>query len=934
MLARDLISSAQEVLGTANQTKIFARITDAIAALANHGNWNPMIGYLDLLSNSDGNTVTLPRDVETPIAVNINGSPSIGYSRYSEFHLNGAGDNSGVAQNGWMNGGGCVGGVRWFWDDRGFVPTVMDVINASPLIAVSMLKNDLSATIRVFGYDQNGNYIRSQNPDGTWSDGFLVPINLLTDYPGGIIIPDDTRIFNRNFSQSTMNSLVSIPGHQLTTGALVNLAVAVGPTPAPLIAGAAYYVNVIDANTVQLFATQSGALQGIGAIAMTSAASSSSIVLTDKRQVSLLTQFTSATSTGLQTGTTVTLTGTTIPSPYIAGVKYYARPIDSLNFTLHNSVSDAELNFNPIDATTSGASVVANALQDMNPNTIITFSVTHDFLQGDAVQVSNASGQLPSPLLPSTFYYVRYISATSITLHTSLADSSTGANPIVITTGGSGSTAVFKTMSASATVGNANNIHTSSGHNLNTGDYVQFSSTGTMPSANIVSPAQTGIIQGTNYEAQTPSTSDSFTLADLSGNAFNVTTTGTGQLQLIISRAMGIAFDNTWETDTTAIATGDTILFSTTGAMPATTPQIDTVTTFYVRVVADGKVQVYDTHAHAVDLAHTTGLVTITSLGTGVLSLVLQRSVTVTPFSSSLVPSDAQYLADGSTVQFITSGTLPSPLAVSTNYKVYVVNGLLSIYTAGGSPISISSVGSGTHYMQLSATFGVSIPTSVFCKANEYSTGDSVVIGSTGTLPSPLVAGTYYLRAIDNDSVEIYDTLAHANDTSHTTGRITLLNVGAGTHTFKQTLPNWLVSKVSRVQKSATLGVIELYAWDTGRTNNLTLLGRYEPSETDPQYRRIKLGTNCACVRMMYRRRTYEVTSLNDYIPLTSKRAIITMIKALDFEDKDFLDKAMQYEKKAVEYLNLENSWAGGPEGVQIQFNDSIWTDPSGEDVN
>lgn len=914
MIAGELISSAQEVLGTSNRDKLFSRITDAIVALANHGNWNPMIGYMDILANSDGRTVTLPRDVETPLAINVNGVPAIGYNRYSEFHVNGGGSFS-----------GCSGGCSWNWDDRGFVPTVMDIINASPLIAVSQLKNDLNASLRVFGYDQNGNYIRTQNADGTWSDGYVVPINLLTDYPGGIIAPDDTRLFNRTFSQNAVTNLVSIPNHGLTTGAPVVLTVTSGSTPTPLIGGATYYVGVVDSSTVQLFATQEGALQNAGKVALTSESAASVIQLQDKRKVSLLTQFTSSSSTGLQTGSKVNLTASTMPSPFLAGVTYYARPIDTLNFTLHNSVSDAELNFNPIDATTSGSGIVANALQDMNPRTIITFSVTHDFLQGDAVQVSNSSGQLPAPLLPSTFYYVRYISSTSITLHTSLADASTGDNPIVITSGGAGSTAVFKTMSASATTGNASNIHTNAPHNLNTGDYVQFATTGTMPSANIVSPAQTGIIQGTNYSVQVPSASDSFTLADLSGNAFNVTTTGSGQLQLIISRSMGIAFDSSWETDTTALNTGDPIKFSSTGAMPATTPQIDNVTTFYVRVLSTGVVEVYDTLAHSTNLASTTGRVSITSLGTGVLSLVLQRSVTLTPFSNSLVPSSSQYLADGSTVQFITSGTLPAPLATLTNYKVYVVNGLLSIYTEGGSPITLTTIGSGTHYMTLSASFGVSIPTSVSCLLNEYSTGDSVAISSTGTLPSPLAAGTYYLRSIDNNNVEIYDTKAHAQDTLNTTGRVVLTNVGVGTHTFLQVVPNILVSKISRVQKSQTLGVIEMYAWDMGRDNNLTLIGRYDPTETDPQYRRIKLGVSCACVRIMYRRRTYAITSENDYIPLTSKRAIIMMIKALDFEDKDFMEKALQYEQKAVEYLNLENSWAGGPEGVSIQINDPVW---------
>lgn len=69
----------------------------------------------------------------------------------------------------------------------------------------------------------------------------------------------------------------------------------------------------------------------------------------------------------------------------------------------------------------------------------------------------------------------------------------------------------------------------------------------------------------------------------------------------------------------TGFSTGDAVVYSRNGGT-AISGMTDG-TTYYVRVVAAGQIELYDTRAHAIDTGATTGRVNITAVGTGTQTL-------------------------------------------------------------------------------------------------------------------------------------------------------------------------------------------------------------------------------------------------------------------------------------------------------------------------
>lgn len=1145
MKVKDILKDVQEMIGICDQTTVFARLSDALTILANKNFYQCVTGFVDICSTSDGRQVTLPREIEVPLAVNIGGHPTIFRNQWHEFHLNGIGS--------------CKQTSDWSINDNGFFPVFQDMKTASPLIFVADLKTDLSAVITVIGYDQNNQWIRSQNADGTWSDGVQVPVNLATDFPNQLPVPDPNRIVARNFNATPITTLDVLSGtNDFTSGAQVTLNLINAPLPTPLVNGGMYFVENVDANTVSLHTSISGALTGTDLVTITSAGLTSQVSLSDTRQVSSRTEFNSATPHNIKSGTLVTFTGSPLPTPIVVADQFYAGVLDANDFTIHATPADAIAGINVLDVSDTGSSVIANAEQTLTPITTFNFPVNHDFQQGDGVVVANSGGTVPTPLIAGITYYVRVISSTSLTLHNTLSDAASDSNPILLTSTGAGANVLIKTIPCAVNLGTISNVVAPNhGLSLSGTDFVQFTTSGSYPDP---------ISQGTTYIAGTPSNINSFSLQDTSANPVNITDLGSGQLSLVISRAFTIGFTQQWKTDASALSTGSTFTFSTNGVLPSMNPVIDTATTYYVRVINPQVIEIFDTSVHANDTAirlsatrattsnvativtqashglttgdfvdisgiatvyngvltaitisaggsgwttgniatitdgtsHTasatvtatngvlasihitlggsgwttgnsftatdvnsntaTGTVTasggaitaftitnggsgfvvsetltitgagaggtfsvntttnpgnitafvitnggngftvggsltvagtgtggtfivatvnnsvsnvnnpynglrkqvtvtngttftysctqinepttvdtngiilvspisILGLGAGGLFLTLARPVTVQIRDSFLDIQNAQYLTNGGTIQFETTGTLPSPLAINTNYTFQLVNGLIQVFSAPNVPVTLTTVGVGTHDFVINRNFGVTLPTSIQVSSNIYNDGDAVVATTTGTIPSPLVVGTtYYIRRVDDDNVELYDSYADAINSPSTTGQVLLVNTGSGTNQFLQSVPNITFQKITKIYKSVTNGFTNLYAWDTARTNYLTLVGRYYPDEIEPNYRRITLGTCCKWVRIRYRQTIFQIQSLEDFVPITNRVAITMAVKALNLLRNNFSDESEKYLDKAVEFLEDEERIKRGPETPTIQFNTPIWT--------
>jgi len=1057
MLVSEIMPEARKVLGRCDEETVLERLSDAVTVLANKAEVDGILGYADICTTSDGCFLTLPREIDTPLAVNVCGRPAVFRNKWYEFHLNGLGTGS---------------MVPWAWDDTGWWPVFMDIINPAELIAVAASQTDLGRILRVFGWDDANQWIRTQEPDGTWRDGFIVPVNVVGDFPGGIIAPAGVREFRRIFSQIPSTEWDSPADHSFATGQAADLTLVAGTLPEPF-QQITYYIRRTSARSVNLYLTREDALADRNAIIIASNPTGCTININDSRDVAVETQIQTATPHHMINGSLVRFTAGTMPAPLVSGTTYYVNTLDAngdqdaTHFRVYRTQDEALADVNAINCTDAGAAVVAHTTLPCYPITTEVTATNHNLINGDAVTVQNNGGELPAPLQSGVTYYAHVINSNTIALHLTYSAASAGTDPIVLTTAGSGTNLIVKRIAASVVLGTKNNV-AAAGHNLSAGDYVLFETTGILPDP---------LTDGTIYQAQAPSSLSTFTLcylsylvagtsqyqraasvvtmttttahgyttgdvvdiegctADASFNAsqvtitvtgpntftypqalpnagpfvdaggtitrgrVNITTAGTGQLYLVISRSFTIGFTSQVSADASALATADPFTFDTDGTLPSCDPTINTATTYYLRVIDGSTIEVFDTPANALDAAvrqtlnrsRAAGIATITTtaahglltgdyvdvrnmtdstfntervqitvtgpttftysnpgavvgvtadangqvrrsnikflaLGAGQLYLAFSRSATVVPRSSLLIPESASYLLENAVVQFTTTGTLPSPLALATDYKIDVQSGRLVVYTLAGTQVVLANIGAGTHSMIIQSDFTAVLNTSVEVVSNNYQTGDGVEVLSDGTPPTPLVAGTtYYIRRIGNDEVELYATAAQALAAPNVAGRIILTTSGDGTHYFRQLLDPFLVKKIERVEKELSDSFIDLYAWDTGRTTALTLIGHYYFDETAPSYRRIKVGKPCAWVRVRYRKRTFKFLSENDFIPISNKMAIIMMLKALEHFRADHKDQGTACEEKAVQWLLEEQLARTGPESRGIQVNNDIY---------
>lgn len=111
MRVSDIFRQCQEITGVGDEATNFDKISDAVECLSNKGLVDAMQGYLEILIAQD-RTITLPRDVEVPVKVNIGDNPAFSRTKLFEFTMNGPGSNY-TPDNGWK-----------FWEDRGMVPVI------------------------------------------------------------------------------------------------------------------------------------------------------------------------------------------------------------------------------------------------------------------------------------------------------------------------------------------------------------------------------------------------------------------------------------------------------------------------------------------------------------------------------------------------------------------------------------------------------------------------------------------------------------------------------------------------------------------------------------------------------------------------------------------------------------------------------------------
>ena len=205
LLVSEIYEEAQEIFGHCDQTKLLRWITDAVQLLANKGEVDPLVGYVDLCVS--GACITLPREVETVLAVNIGGNPSRGRDELFSFHLNGPGE--------------CRDTCDFVWDNSGSFCTYRDLQCPAKLVAFVENQEDAGVELRVFGFDSQNRPLRT-NANGVWSDGLLVPTIFGYSVPASSD-PEVSRITGVVKGVSTANVRLSSYDNSTSTGTLLGI---------------------------------------------------------------------------------------------------------------------------------------------------------------------------------------------------------------------------------------------------------------------------------------------------------------------------------------------------------------------------------------------------------------------------------------------------------------------------------------------------------------------------------------------------------------------------------------------------------------------------------------------------------------------------------------------------------------------------------------
>jgi hypothetical protein len=145
------------------------------------------------------------------------------------------------------------------------------------------------------------------------------------------------------------------------------------------------------------------------------------------------------------------------------------------------------------------------------------------------------------------------------------------------------------------------------------------------------------------------------------------------------------------------------------------------------------------------------------------------------------------------------------------------------------------------------------------------------------------------------------------------------------------------IGKIDRVQKDKTNGYVELVGVNPlVPATELYRLGYYQPVETDPSYRRLRVSApnGTMNVRIAYKKNDTEIRSQDDWINLDNREAILLAIKAVKFREANNFDQARAAENEAQRILNEEaesrkpatslsapqvirtDEWSSGAEGM------------------
>ena len=229
------------------------------------------------------------------------------------------------------------------------------------------------------------------------------------------------------------------------------------------------------------------------------------------------------------------------------------------------------------------------------------------------------------------------------------------------------------------------------------------------------------------------------------------------------------------------------------------------------------------------------------------------------------------------------------------------------------------------------------IPRLVFPRWQEYIAGGNGQLSPGTSMQMAVDMGDGY--AVHTDPTQPFYIRFESNDPEDTSASIKVMGIDStGDHVFdaagnsflnvpvNTTLTSVTWGKITEIHKPVTQGGINFYAVNPNDTTQKSLIADYEATETIPQYKRYKLGASefAARINCLCKRRYVELVNGPDdetMIVPNNEGALKLTLMALQYEDKNDLERAEEYFNKAIQLLNAELKEDMGDPVITLQMN-------------
>jgi hypothetical protein len=184
------LAQVSGVCGGSDQFRAY--LNQAVRKLMRRGNWFGTVKELQVCVFE--NCITWPRFVGTVLATNVcqrHVEPQNYWYDFLPLRRDSYnwGDIFQIAQS-----ANCGGNAVTVFDGTSPVFNQIPCGKQFYIRAYPSVRADVGKTIRIFGFDNNGQPIRSKNSDGTWSDGILLTLSIPFATTPFVLTPPITRV--------------------------------------------------------------------------------------------------------------------------------------------------------------------------------------------------------------------------------------------------------------------------------------------------------------------------------------------------------------------------------------------------------------------------------------------------------------------------------------------------------------------------------------------------------------------------------------------------------------------------------------------------------------------------------------------------------------------------------------------------------------------